>query len=53
MTDAAEVTIANKLKLFGRWEYSEVEIKDVCFTDIIACASTKSQVYVPHTAGRY
>jgi len=44
---------ANQPKLFGRWDYSEVKLQDLCFKDYIAISSTKAQVYVPHTAGRY
>jgi small subunit ribosomal protein S5e len=29
------------------------QISDPCFIDYIAAASTKAQVFVPHTAGRY
>ena len=30
-----------------------MKVLDPCFTDYIAINTTKSQVYVPHTAGRY
>jgi small subunit ribosomal protein S5e len=40
-------------KLFGRFSYEGVEVKDPCFTDYIAVESARSKVYVPHTAGRY
>ena len=30
-----------------------MQIEDPCFIDYIAVKSTKSQVFVPHTAGRY
>ena len=33
--------------------YSLSKITDPCFIDYIAAASTKAQVFVPHTAGRY
>jgi len=36
--------------LFGRWDASEVEVKDISLTDYIAI---RDPVYVPHTAGRY
>jgi small subunit ribosomal protein S5e len=32
---------------------SPTQIADPCFIDYIAAASTKAQVFVPHTAGRY
>ena len=45
---------ANKPKLFGKWSYEEVEkTVNPCFIDYIAISSTKSRVYIPHTAGRY
>lgn len=39
--------------LFGKWSYDNVEISDQCFIDYIAIKSDKSNVFVPHTAGRY
>ncbi|EGR31426.1 hypothetical protein IMG5_109970 [Ichthyophthirius multifiliis] len=44
---------ATKPKLFGKWDYEDVKINDPCFQNYIACTTTKSQVFVPHTAGRY
>ncbi|KAH8930158.1 40S ribosomal protein S5-1 [Atractiella rhizophila] len=48
----AEIVAANAggIKLFGRWETTEVEVKDISLTDYI---QTRQQVYLPHTAGRY
>jgi len=40
-------------KLFGKYNYNEIKVDDVCFKDYIAVNTTKSQVFVPHTAGRY
>jgi len=37
-------------QLFGKWDASEVEVKDISLTDYI---SLRNAVYVPHTAGRY
>lgn len=51
--DDEKVAFANKPKLFGKWDYESVEIKDHCFQDYIAISQTKSQVFIPHTAGRY
>jgi len=42
-----------QFKLFGRYDYSEVKVEDVCFKDYIAVTTTKSQVFIPHTAGRW
>jgi len=44
---------ANQPKLFGKWDYSEVKLQDLCFKDYIAVSNSKAQVYIPHTAGRY
>jgi len=44
---------ASQPKLFGKWDYSEVKLENLCFKDYVAVTSTKSQVYVPHTAGKY
>jgi small subunit ribosomal protein S5e len=44
---------ASKFLLFGKWDYSEVKVEDVCFKDYVAVSQTKVQVFVPHTAGRY
>jgi len=48
-----QVAFANKPKLFGKWEYEGIEVPDMAFKDYIAVTSTKAQIYVPHTAGRY
>ena len=37
-------------RLFNKWSYDEVEIKDLALSDYI---SVRNHVYVPHTAGRY
>ena len=43
---------ANELKLFGKYQYSE-EVKDVTLSDLMAINSSKSNIIVPHTSGRY
>ncbi|PWN95488.1 ribosomal protein S7 [Tilletiopsis washingtonensis] len=50
--DIAAVSLPNQgsVKLFGKWDASEVEVKDISLTDYI---SLRNAVYVPHTAGRY
>lgn len=40
-------------KLFSKWEYETLEIKDPTLANYIAVSSTKSKVFVPHTSGRY
>lgn len=40
-------------KLFGKWEYETVNVQDQTLDNYIAVKTTKSKVFVPHTAGRY
>ena len=41
-------------KLFGKWEYEGLNFSvDATLRSYIAVESTKSKVFVPHTAGRY
>lgn len=41
-----------EIKLFNKWELSEIQINDISLTDYVA-VKDKSAVYLPHTAGRY
>jgi len=52
-TTAATTEKVVGTKLFGRWDYSEIKIEDLSYKDYIAVTTTKSQVYIPHTAGRW
>ncbi|PWZ01418.1 putative 40S ribosomal protein S5 [Testicularia cyperi] len=38
------------VRLFGKWDAQEVEVKDISLTDYI---SLRNAVYTPHTAGRF
>jgi len=38
------------VRLFGKWDASEIEVKDISLTDYI---QVRHAVYLPHTAGRY
>jgi small subunit ribosomal protein S5e len=38
--------------LFGQYDYN-VEVKDISLTELVAVNTAKSNIYVPHTAGRY
>merc|ERR1719207_495375 len=40
-------------KLFGKWSYEDVTVADLSLVDYIAVTQKSSQVWVPHTAGRY
>jgi hypothetical protein len=37
-------------KLFNKWTYDDVEVKDISLQDYI---QIRQQVYLPHTAGRF
>ncbi|KAL1916746.1 40S ribosomal protein uS7 [Calcarisporiella thermophila] len=38
------------IRLFNKWSFEDVEIKDISLTDYI---QIRNPVYLPHTAGRY
>ncbi|KAJ2820810.1 ribosomal protein S5 [Coemansia erecta] len=38
------------IRLFNKWSFEEVEIKDISLTDYL---QIRNPVYLPHTAGRY
>jgi len=38
------------VKLFGKWEYADVDVKDISLADYICI---RQATYLPHTAGRY
>ena len=40
-------------KLFGKWSYEGIQCSEASLTAYLQVKSTKSQVYVPYTAGRY
>lgn len=41
---------AGQIKLFNKWSYDEVEVKDISLTDYI---QIRQPVYLAHSAGRY
>ncbi|GAB2233042.1 hypothetical protein Droror1_Dr00002255 [Drosera rotundifolia] len=41
------------VKLFGKWSYDDVEVRDMALTDYIGVSASKHATCVPHTAGRY
>merc|ERR1712028_264180 len=43
---------ATEIKLFGKWSFDDIEIRDISLEDYIACKGDHA-VYLPHTAGRY
>lgn len=40
------------IKLFGKWTFDDIEIRDISLEDYIACGRYHA-TYLPHTAGRY
>lgn len=46
------ITMATEVKLFNRWSFEDVEVKDIALIDYIA-VKQKYAVFLPHTAGRY
>lgn len=43
-------TNENGVKLFNKWSFDDVEVKDLALVDYI---QVTHPVYLPHTAGRY
>ncbi|EEC46251.1 predicted protein [Phaeodactylum tricornutum CCAP 1055/1] len=43
---------ATEIKLFGKWSFDDIEIRDISLVDYIACKGDHA-TYLPHTAGRY
>jgi len=48
--DVSKIGADRVVKLFGRWDTQDVEVKDISLTDYI---QVRHPVWVPHTAGRY
>ena len=53
MVDENKTKFATEVKLFGKWSYEGVECKDISLMEYINLKTTKTQVYLPYTAGRY
>merc|ERR1712232_1050571 len=47
-----EESDAKEVKLFGKWDFSSIEVRDISLEDYIACKGDHA-TYLPHTAGRY
>uniref|UniRef100_A0A0E0DXB5 40S ribosomal protein S5 n=1 Tax=Oryza meridionalis TaxID=40149 RepID=A0A0E0DXB5_9ORYZ len=48
----AEVELSQQeVKLFSRWSFEDVQVKDLSLADYLAVNSTKHAAYLPHTAG--
>jgi len=42
-----------EVKLFGKWDYSSLEVRDSTLTDYISISQRKARSFIPHTAGRW
>ncbi|KCV71307.1 30S ribosomal protein S5e [Fonticula alba] len=52
MADTTSTGFANEIKLFGKWSFDDIQVKDLSLEDYLA-VKVKSATYLPHTAGRY
>merc|ERR1719384_2618168 len=50
--DFVAVGGATEVKLFGKWSFDDIEIRDISLVDYIAVKGDHA-TYLPHTAGRY
>ena len=48
-----ENPFATEPKLFNKWSYDNLEVIDPALDNYMAVGTTKSRVFLPHTAGRY
>merc|ERR1712216_464956 len=49
---SAMANYATEVKLFGRWSFEDVEVKDISLEDYIACKPKFAQ-FLPHSQGRW
>lgn len=50
--DFVQVGSAAEVKLFGKWSFDDIEVRDMSLNDYIACKNDHA-TFLPHTAGRY
>lgn len=50
---ASESLLATEPKLFGRWSYTDLKVKDPSLEGYIGFQQLKTQVFCPHTASKY
>jgi len=50
--DYVNVGSASEIKLFGKWTFDDIEVRDISLEDYIACKGDHA-TFLPHTAGRY
>jgi len=48
--DETKVEYATEVKLFGRWSYDSVEVKDISLMAYLNVKTIKAQVFLPFTA---
>jgi small subunit ribosomal protein S5e len=53
LTEPKEQLSATEHKLFGKWAYKDLFVEDKSLEGYITFQTMKSQVFYPHTAGRY
>ncbi|OMJ81149.1 hypothetical protein SteCoe_18465 [Stentor coeruleus] len=53
VVEATEEKKEVEVKLFGKWDYSSLEVRDSTLTDYISISQKKVRTFVPHTAGRW
>ena len=41
---------AGQIKLFGKWSFDDIEVKDISLTDYI---QIRHPIFIPHTSGRF
>ena len=51
--DTVEETKGTEVKLFGKWDYSNLEVRDSTLNDYVSISQRKVRTFVPHTAGRW
>ena len=51
--EPAKQLSASEHKLFGKWSYADLKVEDSSLEGYITFQPLKSQVFFPHTAGRY
>mmetsp|Transcript_17031 Transcript_17031/g.20261 ORF Transcript_17031/g.20261 Transcript_17031/m.20261 type:complete len:240 (+) Transcript_17031:133-852(+) len=49
---AEEEPAEDVVKLFGKWSFAGIEVRDISLEDYIACKGQHA-TFLPHTAGRY
>jgi len=53
IVEPKEQLSATEQKLFGKWSYADLKVEDKSLEGYITFQPMKSQVFFPHTAGRY